>query len=100
MDKLKQLLDRCECGVYLNVNTHRDVYETAEQKIAQAMSMECPPEIAPEVRAEMERTNTVIELQFYPDTPIGFYTVWHHDLDAALDEALACLAPTTSGGEK
>jgi len=25
-EKLKLLLDRCKCGVYLSVNEHRDVY--------------------------------------------------------------------------
>jgi hypothetical protein len=43
----------------------------------------------PEVRAEMIRLNTVVDVQFYPDTPVGFYRVAHYDIDAALDAALA-----------
>jgi hypothetical protein len=95
MDKLKQLLDKCKCGVFLTVNEHRDYYETAEQRLAEHYGwMECPPEIAPEVRAKMIETNTIVDLQFYPDTPIGSYHILHHDLDAALDAALACFDGT------
>ena len=41
----------------------------------------------------MIETDTIVVLQFYPDTPIGSYSIWHHDLDAALDAALSCLSP-------
>ncbi len=91
MDKLMELLGRCKCGVYLTVNEHRDYYQTAAQALVEADRFECPPQIAPDVKAQMIETNTIVRLQFYPDTPIGFYSIWHHDLDAALDAALACL---------
>ena len=90
-DKLKELVDRCKCGVYVTVNTHRDYYETAEQALEEYARYECPPEIEDDVRRVMIETNTVINVQFYPHSPIGSYDIYHHDLDAALDEALACL---------
>jgi len=90
-DKLKQLLAGCKCGVFLTVNEHRDYYETAEESLDEARGNECPPEIADDVRAQMIATNTIVRLQFFPHTPIGSYEIWHHDLDAALTEALACL---------
>jgi hypothetical protein len=89
MDKLKMLMERCKCGVHLTVNDHRNVYETAEQALENLP--EFVQEIAPEVRAKIIETDTLIDLHFYPDTPIGFYKVLHHDLDAALDEALAAV---------
>lgn len=110
MDKLKQLMARCKCGVFLTVNEHRDYYLTAEERLEELASRECPPEYTDDVRKAMvetkaiiryltavksriiAETNTIVELQFYPDTPIGSYSVIHHDLDAALDEALACLS--------
>ena len=96
MKKLKELLARCRCGVYLTVNEHRDSYQTAAQVISDAAGFECPPHIHPDVKARMIETDTIVVLQFYPDTPIGSYSIWHHDLDAALDAALSCL---TSGME-
>lgn len=93
MDKLKELLARCKCGVFLTVNEHRDYYNTAAQALDEAKGHECPPEIEPDVEARMVETNTIVRLQFYPDTPIGSYEIWHYDIDAALDMALNCFAP-------
>lgn len=90
MDKLQRLLALCKCGVFLTVNNHRNYYQTAAERLDELDDMECPPQYTPEVKACMIATDTVIELQFYPDTPIGSYSVFHHDLDAALDQALAC----------
>jgi hypothetical protein len=90
-EKLKKILERCKCGVYLSVNQHRDYYQTAEEKLKELDSFDASDEIDPEVRRVMIETNTVVDLQFYPDTPIGSYKVYHYDLDAALDEAIDCL---------
>jgi hypothetical protein len=94
MDKLKELIARCKCGVFLTVNEHRDYYKTVAEILDDAMDFECPPEIAPDVEEKMIETDTIVRLHFYPDTPIGSYEIWHYDIDSALDEALACLTPT------
>jgi hypothetical protein len=91
MDKLHKLLSLCKCGVFLVVNEHRDYYQTAQQRMVELYSMECPPEIERDVYDEMIKTDTIIDLQFYPNTPIGSYSIYHYDLNSALDEALACL---------
>jgi hypothetical protein len=91
-DKLKELMHRCKCGVYVRVNAHRDVYETAEMFLSEMSSQGDHEglEIDAAVKAKMIETNTVVEVQFYPNTPISFYVLRHYDLDAALDQALAC----------
>ena len=89
-DKLKKLLSLCKCGVFVSVNPHRDYYQTAADYLKEMDRFECPPEIPLGVRAQMVASNTTICIQFYPDTPIGSYSVWHHDLEAALDGCLAC----------
>lgn len=88
MDKFKQILNRCKCGVFLIVNEHRDYYQTAEERLYELCSMECPPELEPEVIKKMIELDTIVDLQFYPDTPIGSFSIYHHDLDEALNEAL------------
>ncbi len=91
-DKLKKLLERCKCGVYLSVNEHRDYYQTAADRLKELYEQrEEPPEINEDVRVKMIETDTIVELQFYPDTPIRSYTIWHYDLDEALAVALECL---------
>ena len=90
-EKLKKIFARCKCGVYLIVNQHRDYYQTAEQKLKELDLLDATDEIDPEVRRIMIETNTVVDLQFYPDNPIGSYSIYHYDIDAAIDEALECL---------
>lgn len=92
MDKLKALMARCKCGVHLTINDHRDVYKPVAEALddLEACGFD---DLAPEVRAKIIETDTLIDLHFYPDTPVGFYKVLHYDLDAALDEALECLSP-------
>lgn len=89
MYKLKQLMARCKCGVYLTVNEHRDVYRTAADALEDLERFAV--NLAPDVRAKIIEANTLIDLQFFPDTPGGSYKVLHYDLDAALDEALAAV---------
>ncbi|MGX5662190.1 hypothetical protein [Diaphorobacter nitroreducens] len=88
MDKLKLLLNRCKCGVHITVNDHRDVYQTAKQAIEDLESMGHTVDDET-VRAKMIETDTIVDLHFYPDTPVGFYKVLHYDLDSAMDIALA-----------
>lgn len=51
MDALKTLPARCQCGVYLKMNEHRDYYDTPAQRLEELDSRECPPEISAVVRA-------------------------------------------------
>lgn len=88
MDKLKQLLSRCKCGVFLSVNEHRDVYISAAQAIEEFEDRRI--EIDPAIREKMIELDTIIELHYFPHTPAGSYTVVHYDLDAALQIALDC----------
>lgn len=90
MDNLKKLMAKCRCSVSVTVNDHRNYYDTAAQALKEAEEYECPPKIEPEVREKMIATDTIVKVQFYPDTPIGSYCIWHHDLDAALVIALSC----------
>ena len=91
IDKLQMLLGRCKCGVYIDVNGHRDVYEAVKERLEWYGGLECPPDIDEETRAKILRTDTIVDLHFYPDTPIGSYHIVSYSLDAALDRAMKCL---------
>jgi len=90
MDKLKELLSKCKCGVYLTVNEHRNYYQSVAERLEEIACFEAPPDIPQEIRTKMIETDTIVQIQFYPDTPIGFYFIYHWDLDAALTKALNC----------
>lgn len=91
-DKLKKLLDRCKCSIYLTINQHRNYYDSAAKGLEWYQNRECPPDLTPEIEAKIIETDTIINLHFYPDSPNGFYQILHYDLDAALDVALKILA--------
>ena len=86
MDRLKELISRCKNGVYLEVNPHRDVYESVEEYFENDIE-----DVEQEVFKKMCENDIVIRLQFYPTTAVGFYLVYHYDLDLAIEDGLDCL---------
>jgi hypothetical protein len=86
--ELMKLIGICKCGVYLTVNRHKDMYQTAEAWIEELGDRECPEDLSDDVRAGVVANDSTVELQFYPDTPVGSYTVIHYDVDEAIAIAL------------
>jgi len=95
MEKFRKLIERCKCGVHITVNGHRDYYETVEQHFkGNPITEEDLEDIEPDVYEKMKELNVIVELQYYPDTPTGFYKVYHYDIELAVDEALSSLNVT------
>lgn len=92
-DYLNQLKDLCKCGVHITINGHKDSYKDVE------CYLEFPgldgDDVSPEVLDEMIKKDTVIEVQYYPNTPVGFLNVYHYDLESALKEAVESLGGKT-----
>ena len=89
MKKLAELTAACKASVSLSINQHRNYYQSVLEYLQDRLELDCiSDEISQEVLAEMISRDTVIDLQFYPDTPTGFYTVLGYNLDMVLDEAL------------
>ncbi len=89
MSLLTELIARCKCGVHLHVNDHLDIYQTVEDAVYELEEMGFVTD--PDMRAKIIETGMLIDLQFYPHTPVGFYKVIHYDIEAALQEAIDCL---------
>jgi hypothetical protein len=93
-DKLNKIVSRCKCGVYVSINPHRDQYLSVTDWLDDVIfscNEDARDEITEETVHGMIVENTIIQIRFYPDTPIGFYRVFHYDLDTALDVALKIL---------
>tara|TARA_R110000782_G_scaffold82986_1_gene163007 strand:+ start:56 stop:319 length:264 start_codon:yes stop_codon:yes gene_type:complete len=84
MKKLQELIKKTKCSVTITVNNHRDYYETIEKYI----NIEKRKDISNDIWQKMIESDTCIELQVYPDTPIGFYVIYHYDIENAIDIAL------------
>lgn len=90
---MKEILVKCKCGVFFTANEHRDYYEKAEEwLIGQMQDQEDIDEISKEVWEEMIKRDNVLVLQFYPNTPIGFYKIFHYDYDELIKKAKEILA--------
>ena len=84
MNKFKELVSLCKASVEISVNDHKDCYESVEQYIDE----EKRKDIEKDVFDEMVKRDTVVRVQAYPHTPIGFFVVYHYDIDIAVDIAL------------
>lgn len=87
MSNLKRLIDLCKASVSVTINEHRNYYQTVEQYLEEA-DLE---DVDPEVIKKMIELDTIVELQCYPRTPIGFHLIHHYDVDLAIDKAIAII---------
>ena len=83
MNHLEELMSLCECGVYVYINAHRTYYESVADDLDDVID-----EIDNDVWLKMVELDTIVNIDFYPDTPISFVSVYHYDLNSALLLAL------------
>lgn len=86
---MKEIIAKCKCGVFLEINSHWNYYQTAEMALEETFKMKknLKKGIHPLVLKGMIEQNKIICLQFYPHTPIGFYILYHYDYDEIIKEA-------------
>lgn len=93
MDKIKEIVSLCKCGVTAIINEHREFSQTAADWIENHKHLGDAPK---DVIEQMIRRDTVIQLIACPTVGI-YYDVFHYDLDAALDEMLNRLKSAEKG---
>jgi len=87
MSKLGNLIDLCACSVTITVDSFKDYHQTVSGWYREMLDTDWIKEgdISADILQGMIDSNTVIEIQFYPSTPVGFHVVHHYDIDKALD---------------
>ena len=79
----------------IEINRHKSDYMSIYDYLNQIKEIRYCYEDEPEeafnkdfekVIDKIKETDTIIEIQVYPQTPIGFYTIYHYDYDMALKE--------------
>ena len=89
---MKRILERCKCGVFFTANEHRDYYQKAEEWLIEQMQDQSDiDEIDKDVWKKMIDLDTIYALQFYPETPVGFYRIYHYDYDELVKTAINIL---------
>ena len=87
---MEEIIQKCKCGIYLSVNQYRDYYQSIEDAVKEERernSMDIDDELA----ARMVAEKSLISLQFYPNTPVGFYIVYGTTLDEVVTKAKSVL---------
>lgn len=69
-----------KCALHLTHNEHRSYYETVEQCFGERDGW-----LSEEQKRKAYESGEVWELQWYPDTPVGFYVLLACDLDALME---------------
>lgn len=75
-----------KAGLMIRHNDHKNVYETIEQYERGDSSDYW---ISEEERQKAIETDELWELQWYPETPVGFYMIYGSTLEAVLEAAKA-----------
>lgn len=86
MEKLKELFSRCQSTVEIHYNPHKYYYDSIKEYIGDDIG-----DVEEDVLKEMIEKDTLIRLQFYPHSSVGFYLIHHYDIDKAIDKALSLL---------
>ena len=73
-------LPKHKCGLYLTHNEHKDFYESAEEWIADRQFED--DFVSPEEMQKAIQEDSIWRLQWYPETPVGFYSVAAASLEA------------------
>lgn len=105
MGDLLKLINRCKSGVYVEVNSHKCAYESVpdflfgmfslpSKKWQDKEGIDLTENLLHEMKIDREtldlmiKNDSVVDIHFYPDTPIGSYRIFHYDIEKALKEAL------------
>lgn len=85
---LEQIMKKCAAGFTLSVNPHRVSYESIEDYL---IHEDFDFTNNSKIFEQMLSHNTLVEVQAYPATPIGFYSVYHYDIRRAIEETYKLL---------
>ncbi len=102
MEQLIKLISLCGASVNININEHRTSYQSVSEYIDETKLMGAieNEEIDSEVLSEMISRDIIVQVQFYPRTPVSFYVVFHYDIEQAIKEALEIIASFTGESHK
>lgn len=90
MSKLAELISLCRYGIHVAVNEHRDFFSSVAAYL-EWYTDGSESRIPVEVAEEMARLDRVVCVRFFADSLTVSGAVFHHDVDAAVDLAIAAV---------
>lgn len=86
LEKLEHLIANC-CTVSIGTNDHRSVYATVQEHFADFDFLRNANNFSPEIVQTCIDHDSIVTIQVYPRTPIGFNHYIGHSLASAVDAA-------------
>jgi hypothetical protein len=94
MSNLSKLTALCKCSVYISVNDNRSFYENIEENLLSISEHETidafleEEGIDKDIYKKIIELNNLVQIQAYDKNPVGSFTVYHYDLDLAIEEMI------------
>lgn len=85
MSDLEFIVAHTQAGFSLEVNAYKNNYQPLTDALGDFENLD------PEVKKGIGRTGTLVELRFYPLTPVGSYCIVDYDLTRALRRGAECI---------
>jgi hypothetical protein len=79
---LEDIIDLCDCGVSIEVNSHTCNYRTLEEGLADCMSEYNVPD---DIIAEMRDRRRIVRVQAYPRNAVSFEFTYGGSVQEAID---------------
>jgi hypothetical protein len=80
MSKLEELISLAKFGLVIDINPHRQCYESVKKYMSDYEKNE--------LLDKMIETDTIIEIIAYVNNASIFFTVFHHDINAAIERII------------
>jgi hypothetical protein len=97
MDKLQKIASLCKCSVTLEYREFSRVYETLKENIDDGLTYVKNKNFLDGELEKCLETDRYWCLQFYPQSPVGFYYAFSNDLDKLFDWALEVIEKKLKG---
>mgnify|MGYP003661076699 CR=1 FL=1 len=102
MNKLNKLMSMCKIGATIRVNSHKGLMtakealfkvsgQTSDSLMTKVNWPFNTPEDAKKVISKIIETDSLVTIKLMSENVYSYFMVIHHDLEAAIDEAISIL---------
>lgn len=88
MSKIKELMSLCKASVTITINYHKDFYQSVGDYLGDGKNPFDTCRFNGAKMSKMEELDTIVYIQAYPSTPVGYYELYHYDIDLAIEEMI------------
>ena len=81
MNNFNKLIECCKGAVILEINPHRNYHTSVEMYVGGEVDER-------DVLIKMIELDTVVSVRCYQHTPGGYFTIYHYDIEEAINIAL------------